>query len=356
MGHVAVALPSGAILVHGGVGADGTPVDTVNILTPPTDLAAATKPWTWSTAYLGTHSLAAPARAWHTATLTPDGTIVVAFGIDDKDGSPSANLFFLHLDAQHHCTWNNTFTPEAVKVYNPRVSPPVKAIVNPKAAGSASQTPIAFSPPPSSYTSSVPTDHSSSASASLAYPSASSSASTLANSSQQSKIAAAAAAKKRSIVVSVGSLVGVAAVLCLAGILLRRRSASKRGVQLNSPVLSFAAPLVSTILYTRPVARRRLSLGSTVSEHGSPVVEDSGAAGIGAAAMSRDPFSDAHVVNEMGQLHRAPSMTAQNSVASVLSAPYLHTVHRTQSRDDDSFTSLPRSLRSIRSEIGRAHV
>ncbi|KAL8291520.1 hypothetical protein RQP46_002498 [Phenoliferia psychrophenolica] len=370
MGHVAIALPSGAILIHGGVGHDGTPVSSTSILTPPLDLSSSS-PWTWSISYLGNYSLAAPARAWHTATLTPTGAIVVAFGIDSIDGSPSADLFSLSLDSKDRATWNNTFVPKVLAI-KPVVITAVKAIVNPKAVSaklSSFSGPGVVSPPkPSPSTPSPsppPTTYSYTDSSSAHSSSATSSSmagATLAESVLQAKMAAAAAAKQRSIVGGVGTAVGVAAILLLAALIVRCRSLRNRGgVQLNSPALSYAAPLVSTLLYTRPVVRRRLSLGSTVSEHHpspsltpilAPDSPSSSTQTIREVHPSNpNPFADP-AVNEHGQLHRAPSMAAQTSIASVFSAPYLHNVYRTQAeaRDDDSFTSLPRSLRSIRAD------
>ncbi|KAK4696985.1 hypothetical protein P7C70_g8281, partial [Phenoliferia sp. Uapishka_3] len=362
MGHVAVALDSGAILIHGGVGLDRTPVASVHILTPSFNLNSTSTPsWAWSTAYLSNDSLDAPSRAWHTATLVKNGVIVVAFGIDAAIGSPSSDLFFLTIDNQGSCSWNGTFEGDP-NIFVAEIKP-IKAVTNPKATmlGPSDSTPSdgTTTTTTSDSTSPLPTTSATTPTlaASLASPSPS-----VGTVDPTSQAADAAAAKRRTVAVSVGSIAGAAALLGLAGLILRRRyGRNNRGVQLaeTSPTFAHGAPFVSTLLYTRPVGIHRvLSLGSTVSARSSPSPSDSSSVGsqtegIRGLGASRDPFSDAHIVNEIGQLARAPSMTNQNSLGSVLSAPYLHAVHRTRSRDDDggdSFTSMPPSLRSIRTQ------
>ena len=80
--HTATVLPDGRVLVAGG-GAYPEPLDSAELRDPVS----------------GTFSPAAPlatARAWHTATLLPDGRVLVAGGgdVDGREGAlASAELW-----------------------------------------------------------------------------------------------------------------------------------------------------------------------------------------------------------------------------------------------------------------------
>ena len=70
--HTATVLPDGRVLVVGG-GADGGPLDSAEMRDPVSGTFSPTAPL-------------AAARAWHTATLLPDGRVLVVGGGDvDSD-------------------------------------------------------------------------------------------------------------------------------------------------------------------------------------------------------------------------------------------------------------------------------
>ncbi|GAA6018814.1 hypothetical protein JCM11491_006873 [Sporobolomyces phaffii] len=170
--------------------------------------------------------------------------------------------------------------------------------------------------------------------------------------------AAASNAKQNStttIGASVGATLGALALLSLAVVTVRRRrranSGHRHARRAGDPMMATrgdggsgattvgrggggdrgaAPPLVSSLMYTRPVQKRMLSLGSTISE--LPGERDDDAA---------DPFSDDYLVNEHGQL--AGSSTSHATVggggggandrlvrskSSVTSIPFLSTITR----------------------------
>lgn len=158
MGHSALVLPSGSILVYGGLSPLHLGLSDISILNP--------KTWTWTTVGISDHSMASPALAWHSATLIEGGTIVVAFGLDGATGMPSSQFWFLTIDETAGTyTWMDTFDGNGAAVASaiaansaPRtkmarrgevVAKELKAMVmNPKAgernAAGASQTADSF--------------------------------------------------------------------------------------------------------------------------------------------------------------------------------------------------------------------
>ena len=278
MGHVAVSLDSGAILVHGGLGLDRAPVADLHLLTPPSDTSSS---WTWTTLPPSALSLLSPSRAWHTATRVAGGTIVVAFGIDSNDGAPASDIFFLTVDDAGFYTWSDSYEGNApllsikTKVATQQLlHPPV--IENPKGhlstIVSASATPVvayepvvawsseppsydwsssvvSSSPPPTTYTSPA-VDLTPSSTAALAADR---------EARELAAIRAAAAEEKKttSIGASVGAIAGLALVLILAGFLVRRHITKKRAANPPWPP-TFDAPFVSTLHYTHAAPSRML--------------------------------------------------------------------------------------------------
>ncbi|GAA5911358.1 uncharacterized protein JCM6883_000065 [Sporobolomyces salmoneus] len=150
---------------------------------------------------------------------------------------------------------------------------------------------------------------------------------------------------------SIGGTLGALALLSLAVVLIRRRqknSSSRQFSSLMTPEMisnsTFqaggtvgGAPLVSSLMYTRPVQQRRLSLGSTISE----VQSENGTIRAGNRG---NPFGDEYGVNELGQLATSPSPSTpatgsttgknkgssllQRSKSSVTSIPFLSTITR----------------------------
>lgn len=378
MGHVAIPLGSDQIILHGGLGANQQPFADVHLLSPSSDLSES---WTWTTLSISDHSLEAPSRAWHSATLTSSGQIVVAFGMDTLEGEPSAEFFFLSFDEQDGTyTWTQTFEVESSAEDDQiaTVSAPVvhAVIVNPKASidssgntvyvSSEAETMSYQAPASTAYTSTTTTPRravSTSTATRRSFSRSSSSPSASSTLSAQSLAASEAASKKqKTIAASVGSLVALVAVIGVAALFIRRRN-SRKEEEPNTPA-TFTAPFVSTLLYTRPSKSRMLSLGSTVSAPRS-IAESEGldeppsSTGHGATlGQAQDPFSDVHHVNEVGQLRPAPQdggllSAISPSLASVASIPYLAALTRTRSTasstQSDSYTSKPPTIGSRRS-------
>lgn len=90
MGHSALLLPSGSILLYGGLSPTHSGLSDLSILNPQT--------WTWSQVVISDASMASPALAWHTANLVAGGTVVVAFGLDGETGTASHRFWFLEVD------------------------------------------------------------------------------------------------------------------------------------------------------------------------------------------------------------------------------------------------------------------
>ncbi|BGP19874.1 hypothetical protein JCM10213_008653 [Rhodosporidiobolus nylandii] len=392
MGHVAVPLTSGSILLHGGLSATHSPLSDTILLTP------SSTGWTYKTLEISTSSLLSPSLAWHTATLVPGETIVVAFGIDASTAQASSEFYFLTVDeAAGTYTWKDTFDGNAAAVSSSEGGASrlrkkaLEVVVNPKAESlavssapavahpvqtAAAQEPVYYAgggAAPSSSTSSLSSVHLSSASSPSS--SSSSSATTVASAApvkQQSSDSSSGSSKKTAIAASLGAIGGAVALAGLAVLLLRRRAAQNAAhfaVPASPAIGSGAAggmgerngaQPVSTLMYTRPVQRRHLSLGSTISpvpsrlgEDGEEVAEDGG---LGATP---DPFSDQFQVNELGQLERSASSASAGSTAGVVGAlkssvqsiPFLSTVTHSSPKTNggDVYTSPAPTLTAKRS-------
>ncbi|BGP35171.1 hypothetical protein JCM10296v2_007001 [Rhodotorula toruloides] len=371
MGHVAVALASGSILIHGGVSMTHSPLPDVFLLKPST---AGT--WTWTQVLTSDHSTPSPSLAWHTANLVEGGTIVVAFGIDASSAAPSNAFWFLTVDeASGTYTWKDTFDGKQAAlstatasstsklarrklveyIYNPKASTEVHAPAQTsspawtggesgnygggtgEAATSAAAVASTYTPPAakSSLSSSATVIKSPSAAAATTSSTFSSD-----NSSSSSSTIIGA---------SIGAIGGAVALAGLAFFILRRRAASQLTAP-STPMMGYSsggagadggAPFVSQLMYTRPSQKRNMSLGSTVSALSpradsippqSPVEaipEDAGEnlAGLGARGLGvgADPFADTYRVNEVGQLERTSSqasgVSSTNGVVGASSTP-----------------------------------
>lgn len=375
MGHVAVSLPSGGIVIHGGLGNDHAPTSDVHLLTPP---ANSTSEWTWTTLPMSDDSITSPPRAWHTATMLSDGTIVVAFGIDSDTGIPSSDINFLTVANDPGVyTWKDTF--DGVVADRPRIVANIKAVLNPKLVTTvvvqttitipAAPSPVVVAPSePQSDTivvaNALPTlviqpsnaplislipllptlsnpasiSHSTASSSSLD-PTPSTSLVSPATIARDLAASQAAAEKRQtSIAASLGTIIPVLFLVLLIWFF-SRRYFRKSHQEIKSPA-SFTAPFVSTLLYTRKVPSRMLSLGSTVSDHSQE--SDMRELDFGGRMAQLDPFADGYMVDEMGERsHIDPSTPGgretiaptMDSELSVTSLPYLHTIHRTASPD-----------------------
>lgn len=396
MGHVAVTLPTGAILVHGGLGLDREPLSDLHLLVPPLRYnpnSASASAWTWIKPRLSTHSMAPPARAWHSATLISNGQIVVAFGIDGGTGVVSSEIMLLSMTTTGAYSWTNSFpglpqkTTIQAQIANPKaivptpvvvVAPSPSAILSPvpilspvavsplavstSAAPSPVDTPSSVAAPapivaPASPVPSVappetlvPGSDSTGPPPSLKLPDAPGStasesldpltASQQAEANARDAVSNAVTAKKTAIAAgSVGSLFALTALVGLGALFVRRRAAKKVATA-STPSMdstpTFAGPLVSTLMYTRARAGRTLSLGSTMSR---PDLTHS------FGTVNSNPFSDDNDMDELGQLPRSADMpvppvpSTLASITSTLSAasyPYLSgQMHRTLSSDSD---------------------
>lgn len=349
MGHVTLSLGSDQILLHGGLEHDQEPFSDLHLLAPSLDLSES---WTWTTLPISDHSLKAPARAWHTATLTTGGTIVVAFGMDTVEGEPSDEVWFLEIDeVEGTYSWSDTF--QVIEAsgggeIETSEAPHVRAVISNPKATIDQQDGTVLVPSSSSSSDEVSSPSTSSTTRSTSSRrTATSSSSSATTSSQTLAAVAAAQQQKTTIAATVGSLVGLVALVGLAGFFVRRRR--QRGEKEPDTPQTFTAPFVSTLLYTRPAQRRMLSLGSTISTRraaGSIVETEEEEAEGG----TRDPFSDRHVVDEVGVVHSLSPGNAPATPASVASIPFLAALTRTPSHaSSDSYTEKPPTLGSRRS-------
>ncbi|BGP43206.1 hypothetical protein JCM10449v2_007234 [Rhodotorula kratochvilovae] len=368
MGHAAVHLPSGSILVHGGFSSAHAVLSDMFLLSP------SFSGWTWTELLTSDHSMAAPALAYHTATQVAGGTIVVAFGIDGATSAPSSAFWFLEVDeAAGTYTWTDTFegNADALAAASMNTSASsaarlakraIDVVTNPKASTSTSayiEQPTAAS---GGYYGGYGADTGAQASVAAWSSSSSSSAARAAVASTavpaKSPSSAASSAEEDDAPTPKSTIIGasigaVGAAVAAAGLLFflfRRRAAQAApATPMMGSTGDGSAPFVSQLLYTRPAQARNLSLGSTVSAlspRADSLLPDSpNVAGIGAGGglgTSADPFSDAHRVNEVGQLERAGSAASSTggvvgalaaSISSVLGSP------RAQEQAPDSYTS-----------------
>ncbi|GAA5990370.1 hypothetical protein JCM10908_007339 [Rhodotorula pacifica] len=318
MGHSAVLLPSGSVLIFGGLSPNHAVLSDLQLLNPLT--------YTWTRLVISDASLTSPALAYHTATLVEGGTIIVAFGLDGQTGTPSNQFWFLTIDEiSGTYTWQDTFDgngAEAASAIAKRSRQPipklarrgqvfakkaVEFVPNPKAEASeaetsatavsvddgwdgataaaatattTSQAPAVQAAPASlssSSTSSSSAAHytppfASSASASAAR--ASTSPQTLPATSKSSDNASSSSSTSTIIGASVGAIGGALALVGLAFYFIRRRAVSSAsGSTFRGPMSPNMAqsggngdpnaPFVSQLLFTRPSQARNLSLGST---------------------------------------------------------------------------------------------
>ncbi|GAA5862080.1 hypothetical protein JCM3774_006166 [Rhodotorula dairenensis] len=314
MGHSAVLLPSGSILVYGGLSPNHVALSDSQIFDPLT--------YTWTRLEISDASMASPALAWHTATLVEGGTVVVAFGLDGHTGAPSNRFWFLTVDEPSGTyTWTDTFdgngaaTASAIAARSSLPMPKLarrgevfakkalEFIPNPKAETDGSTTssslpstsPAAVAgngggndavPAATAPTTEATGQAQVSTSSTVRYTppmasKASSSASVSSASTPKSRPASTAESDSSTstgtiIGASVGAIGGAVALVGLAFYLLRRKAAASSNKSFRGPIAPAMtqagggngggdsnAPFVSQLLYTRPVQARNLSLGST---------------------------------------------------------------------------------------------
>ncbi|GAA5861963.1 hypothetical protein JCM8547_001540 [Rhodosporidiobolus lusitaniae] len=378
MGHVLVPLTSGCYLLHGGLSSSHSPLSDLFLLTPSNSSSS----WSWTELATSDHSILSPALAWHTATLVPGETIVVAFGLDSTTATVSDDFWFLTVDEEEGTyTWQDTFGGNLAAVETSATSKrlakkALEVVVNPKMSTSAAAASGAadegyYGGTGSGATPAVvnsPLTHSSSSTTSLRVvelPSSSSSVSPSASSAASSAVDenhdSTSSKTTTAIAASLGAIGGAAALLGLAFLIMRRRAAQQgRNAAGFMPQSSHLGMMgenggaggggngglkpVSTLLYTRPVRGRNMSLGSTISALGndSPATQveehlPNGQQQHGeqdGLKATMDPFSDAYRVNELGQLERSGTASSSAAVvsggspmkASVKSIPFLSTI------------------------------
>ncbi|GJN93789.1 hypothetical protein Rhopal_006847-T1 [Rhodotorula paludigena] len=374
MGHAAVPLSSGSILVHGGVSSAHAILADLFLLAPPSDASA---DWTSTQLVISDHSMIAPALAYHTATLVAGKTIVVAFGIDGSTSAPSNRFWFLAIDENAGTyTWKDTFegNADAVALAPATASAStldkraIDVVLNPKVSSTLS-TPVQQATPATDdgnwyggsgggWAQSAAPVSSSASVASVSKSSKAISSTPPMNTKASTQEDDEPTSTSTIIGASVGAIGGAVALAGMAFLLLRRRASQAGRSVPSTPVMGSTGdndgqpPFVSQLLYTRPAQTRNMSLGSTLSAlspraggdldslpPSSPhvAVEGPNVAGIGAAAAvglgaSQDPFSDSYRVNEVGQLERAASGASSTGgvvgalKSSVQSIPFLSTV------------------------------
>ncbi|GAA5845628.1 hypothetical protein JCM3766R1_003533 [Sporobolomyces carnicolor] len=399
MGHVAVRLGSGDIVVHGGLDKDHEPLDDVYLLS--------TSTWTWTRLVTSDDSVASPALAYHAATrIDTTDTVVVSFGLG-PGAQVSDDFYFLTVDETAGTyTWKDTFGGVSISTTATATATRldkrdeikamvkrVEVVANPKHSDSSSSTlsPVivgggqgaisssSSSPRAVVASSASPRAVSSTSLAAAAAAAATNvSASTNANSKSSSSDGAASTKIGASVGASLGALVVVGSIAYFALARHRRRRSRNRGEDNDSRDFGRRGvmtehdhqggrgggpPLVSSLMYTRPVQSRMLSLGSTISELPSVSQRQRGD-GDDDDGGDLDPFSDDHnvVVNELGQFEQQQAIRLERSKSSVTSIPFLSTIARDftlsspvvtkteatdrkqdEEDDDDKFTRRPTS-------------
>lgn len=291
LGLTAAALLDGRVVVHGGAGSDGTSTADVYVL----DTSTPAK-WAWHQPTLGA---AGPGRAWHTSTLTDNGVLVFAYGLDSVTGETKDDIHFLQTtDSLKDWSWSTSnplavagsvkghVLPNASGAAQPKVLAQTDAEFlnntlpvpyNPKAAlvgslpggndpngdeaSSASEQPVPSSTSPAvahstAVLSAAAPETTDSGSAASPFTGSSADAST-----------AADTAPTTSTEVIAGS-VTAAFLLALAagavGLYMRRKASKSAEAAPSMAEADDSAPPVSHLLYTRQAPRRTLSLGSSI--------------------------------------------------------------------------------------------
>lgn len=316
MGHSAVLLPSGSILIYGGLSSIHVVLSDLQVLNPRT--------YAWTRLVISDASMASPALAYHSATLVEGGTIIVAFGLDGQTGLPSNRFWFLTIDeASGTYTWMDTFagngaaTASAIAARSTLPMPKlarrgetfakkaVRFIPNPKAdadgssaddtsqaastaaagaeygngggGGAAATTnPAASVEAPSTSTTSSAAPRYTPPFASEATSASASPASSQPPPANSRSDSSSSSSTGTIIGASVGAIGGAVALVGLAFYFIRRKATSSsgsfRGPKTTTNMMAQSgggngtdpgAPFVSQLLYTRPVQARNLSLGST---------------------------------------------------------------------------------------------
>lgn len=321
MGHTAVSLSDGRIIVHGGTGMSSSFNDTLLVLD------TQSSPWHWLKPNLTRASLPNPNRAWHTATLVEDDIVVYAYGLDTATKQTSDKLFFLIENKVGEWTWsqsnplatqlkglvgavagsgngeNGLAAPhsKSVTADSAIISPDVQAViqaaqhflnntsarvVNPKATEVEASSSVgnANSNKGATNTYSLVVHRSSTASVSsnkaptsiVAMPSstdfsvASSSTALLSSSDDLGSTSDSSTAHSKVIAGAVSTIVVLAAAAGLAGLYFRRKAAATEDAIRQKEEPREGVPPISELLYTRKVPRRMLSLGSTLSARTGP--------------------------------------------------------------------------------------
>lgn len=128
LGLTATALLDGRVVIHGGVGADGSSTPDVYVL----DASVPTQ-WSWSQPSLSSSSTPGPGRAWHTATLTSEGVIVFAYGLDSVTGETKDDINFLQTtDSLENWLWSNSNPLTVAGSVNPHILPASSQVTQPK--------------------------------------------------------------------------------------------------------------------------------------------------------------------------------------------------------------------------------
>lgn len=259
MGHSAVSLGDGRILVHGGVGARNQVVPASYILNPQDGN------WTWTAVELADGSLNPPYRAWHSATTVKDNVVVIAFGMDAITGKTTDEIAFLSGHDSTGWTWshkNPLYVPPAQTTTS--TSPFSYSLWSPPATSTSSAAvgPIINAPSePISYGAVAAPNQPSTTSDDQLTPTVSSifSSSNLGSSDAQQQ-----ASSSRIVGGTVGGIFAAAAAAGLISWYLRRKRSSDALVLASSEDEKDAPP-VTKLLYTRKVPQRVLSLGSDAS-------------------------------------------------------------------------------------------
>ena len=232
-----------------------------------------TNTWTWSQPLLRQDSLHPPKRAYHSAVSTSDGQIVLSYGLaanhNASESVTSNDIFFFNGNPTDGYSFSNTFTPPGIAANQLNTSPdftPVQPV--PVRPPQTSPQPQEEVPQTEDTPYSGPSLKSSSASI-YVNPSSTSlnnqpSASSIAAVSEQPSTAPPTGVLVASTIGELFAFVLIGGVITLY---LKKKAADHaiRDVQQTSDIDPNGPP-VSALMFTRPVVKRSLSLGSTINE------------------------------------------------------------------------------------------
>ncbi|GAA5962636.1 hypothetical protein JCM3765_006869 [Sporobolomyces pararoseus] len=397
MGHVSTTLSSGSILIHGGLSSSSssssssqtssTPLSDLYLLTPPLEEEGEGSLWNWKKLVISNDSMNSPELVYHSMNQIIGETIIISFGLTNG-GITSDEFWFLKVDElEGTFSWKDTFqgNQQAVDDLNKQQGlnkRGIEVVVNPKhdtsSTSSSSSAPAQTQQVqgsvnnnnnnnnnniPSSFSSlgNAPSSTSSSFSSSPISSSSLDSKQNSLPSSSSSSTSSSSSSKSVTLGASIGATLGALTLLSLVIVLIRRSRSRSRSLQNNNnhlpPMMMTnsttiqqqqtrgdgggGAPLVSSLMFTRPVQKRMLSLGSTISERDNPFGDE--------FREQEQEQEQGERVNELGQLERTNSSTSTSTSTVRETITTTNTTSNQQQASSSSSSLLKRSKSSVQS-------